>query len=708
MSYKSTIEPREYVPQYFGNNRDFQVFLNLLKLILTNVVSNTNNFITNLLNPLACKSRLLPLLCNNVGYDYDSTERIITNRWICKLYPLLIRNRGNDLGIKLAISLALSLLAEDDDLQLDKNFSIDYGESIDKYGRSIKTLKVYLYTSSYNSILNKLIDVVRPAGLYVEFVPSQSISSSETIVLTDDTLIAKYDYTTGKLLSINGIDIYIQNSWDVMSDDDSNRPIRWKDLEPYKWGELEDAGITWGYLEKPDIEKYEAIPGLAPYEVGNKHNYFYGETLVDGRFYDRYGQDLNKYIDESNGYIMNSLTGQWTGEVVKETKIYAHKPNKDNTGFTSEEYYTGKYFDVSNPAKVLKTYYKLYDDTLFRGFYVNHDTLTIHDNIKDSSALFSLKEDIMTINGKPIPILKVYDSTGKTKYNWHVELSTRKFIKDLDGVEINSNTTKMPFTNTTYIGKKAYIMSEYDLDGITYITSTPFFVNKYGDIVDLAGHIILTKQDRYKISDSNMIGFSEIHNNTEPTTYDATNILGRDYSFLKDDDIKNTWSREELNDHPEYDRINDARYKLTREMFNIGNPIREYTGTDLIRMLSSDDLKHIYSENGYFEIPLFINSFDKENSSGKLIIYLDLPNNFSLGDIFKTIQLKYESSNPNTKLDALYDIDIYWTANTLNRSYFNLNELPNPIKFLNVGKINKRTLHWNSFPIVISPNIRFC
>lgn len=709
MAKKSIIDTRNYVPEYFGNNREFQVFLRLANLALSVIKSNTDNFIPNLLNPLLCKTRLLPLLSNYVGYDYDPTERVLTNRWITKLYPILVRNRGSETGLTLAIAIAICLLGDPDELDFDleKTFDINMETIYDKWGRESERIKAYMYFPSYISILNKLIEVVRPAGLPVEFVPSQNITSSETIVLTDEHLITKYDYITGKLLSINDVDITIQNSWPVLVDTTINTIEKWKDIEFYIWDELKD--YTWKQLLEKE-NPYAAIPGLYPHEVSNKNEaqakMFNTRPiyLVDGRFYDTYGNDLNRYVDPESGKIYLG-NGTDTHYIVRETRIYIY----DND--LQQEIYTGMYFDVSQPAKVLNTYYKLLDDGIFSGFYVSNDDMFIYDSNHNYTG-YRLINDTTIINGITNHVWRVFDNGGTIRYKWYVHPHTRRFEVDpLEGDSLPFSVDKMPFSNTTYIDKKAYIINIKTNElGETTMAPTHYFVNVYGDIVDNAGNIILTKQDRYKISDSTMIGFSEIHNNAKQlSTYDGTNILRREWSFMKDAHLDDVYGRDLINNYEQYERINDARYKFTRNNFNLIDVTREYTGTNLIRFISSDELLEMKlnedNTSGEFIIPLFITEFDMENSSGILAIKADLPEAFSLGDVFNNINIRFENHIPNDEINPTWDIYIDWTANVKNKSLFNLNELENPIHFIDKGTITKRTLHWTTIPIKVTPKI---
>lgn len=710
MAKKSLIDARKFVPEYFGNNREFQVFLRAINIAFSVIKSNTDNFIPNLLNPLQCKARLLPLLSNYVGWDYMPSERVITNRWITKLYPLIVRNRGNEIGLTLAIAMSICLLGEPEDITYEKSFSMEMDNSLDKYGRKTERLKIYMYVQSYLPILKDLLERVRPAGMQIEFIPSQNINSTETISLTDEYSIMKYDYITGKLISINDIDIYVQNSWPLLMDEHAIKHYKWKDLEEYTWEELRPK--TWGDLEDTGIEAYASIPGLAPYDMSNKGNLSAsiwntsGVKLVDGRFYDKYGNDMNRYVDPESGKILYG-DGTWNNEFIKETRIYRilKETDEKTNAETHKEIYTGMYFDVSEPAKVLNTYYKLLDDGVFSGFFLSKDDFVIYagDNLNSS---FKLKEDIKTINGISTTVWRVFDSKTNVKYNWYVDMITRRFIRDDEGESIQHTDNKLPFSETTYLGKKAFLMRTTTVNGVTSISATKYFVNMYGDIVDPAGNIILSKKDRYKVSDSTMIGFSEVHNDYKQlSTFDGTAILQREWSFMKDDNIQDIHGKNMTNDFEEYERVTDPRYKFEYNIFDIGNPNREYTGTELIRFLSNDDLKRIKCENGYLTIPLFVTTFDSENANGSLKIKMNLPLNYSLADVFKTMNIRYENKNPNDELNPKWDIYVDWTANKSNKSLFNLNDLENPIHFIKKGTIEPRTLHWTGNAINVSPKL---
>lgn len=715
MAKKSIIDTRKFVPEYFGNNREFQVFLRLFNLALSSIKSDSDNFVSNLLNPLKCKARLLPLLANYVGYNYNPKERIVTNRWITKLYPLLVRNRGSEIGIALAISLAVCLMNDDfTTIDLDRQFSLEYEEYTDEYGRTQHKLNIYTYFNSYIPIMKDLIEVVRPAGLRIDFISTQHISSSETVVLTDEYAITKYDYITGKLLSINDIDVYVKNSWDVLVDEYAIKHYKWKHLSDYVWGRTldlsnKDVAVndnTWGNYLESDIEQFVAISGLSPYNIDNnegKPAEYWNTTgikLVDGKFYDSHGNDLNRYVDPINGHILYA-DEEWKGEYVKDTRIY--KVNLD----TGEEEYTGMYFDVSNPAKIMNTCYKLLDNGVFTGYFLNEDNKRIYDS-NNKPTRFYVTDYVMIKDKVETPVWKVCDYYSGSMYQWHINLITRKFEEDTVGKHLDCITDKIPFTNITSISKRAYLMKVSTDENNTYLSATQYYVNKYGDIIDPAGNVILSKKDRYKISDSSMIGFSEIHNYSKKlSTFDGTNILQRQWSYMKDEHIPDSYGKQDskLIEDDMLLTVDDPRIKFDRTVFDIGNPVREYTGTELIRFLSNDELSQIKLENDGLIIPLFITNFDSENASGVLKINVDLPINYSLADVFKTMNIRFENKIPNTELNPKWDIYIDWVANEKNKSLFNLNDLPNPIHFIKRGCIEPRTLHWTGKTIHLNYKI---
>lgn len=173
----SIIKSRDYVPYFYRNSRDYQVFLNLIDLIV-NVIKINIDTIPDNLDPTKCNYLLLELLASFVGYDYDYKETYEANRLIITNYINMIRNRGNMVGIK--TSAALSFNAQDDEDRVEdlKMFDVQYVQSEHK-------IAIYVYVPSYLQKIRDLLEKTRPAGIPMEMIPAINVHTSDGIAFTD-------------------------------------------------------------------------------------------------------------------------------------------------------------------------------------------------------------------------------------------------------------------------------------------------------------------------------------------------------------------------------------------------------------------------------------------------------------------------------------------------------------------------------------------
>lgn len=171
------IETKNMVPLAYSRSREYQVFLKLLDLLINASKSEVDNFV-DLINPDKCPDHMLPLLASYVNYDYDYRESYEANRLIIKHYNELIRNRGSDIGISLAVSLAITATGNFSDIDLLSLFRVDYDEDKGK-------INTYVYYPEYISKMKDLIEVVRPAGVRYEIIPAEYINTVEKINVHD-------------------------------------------------------------------------------------------------------------------------------------------------------------------------------------------------------------------------------------------------------------------------------------------------------------------------------------------------------------------------------------------------------------------------------------------------------------------------------------------------------------------------------------------
>ena len=170
------LKSKAYVPDaYYEESRDFQVFLNLIDLIVNNIYTKTGHM-EDLLNPDNCPNEFLQLLTNYVGYDYDYLEDYDVNRTIIKYFTKLLKNRGSRTGIMLAVSLATISSRHQTTLDLNKYSSIDVVE-LEIDGEKHKVINVYVHNTEYLTKLTYLLDRVRPAGVKIRILPSTVLNN---------------------------------------------------------------------------------------------------------------------------------------------------------------------------------------------------------------------------------------------------------------------------------------------------------------------------------------------------------------------------------------------------------------------------------------------------------------------------------------------------------------------------------------------------
>ena len=136
------IQTRKCVPNYYEKSTDFQVFLKLLDLMSTAPSEIDIDHFVDVLSPELCKASLLPLLANYVGYDYDYSEKVSNNRIVIKNWPTMIRKRGSEDGIRMAVALAVS---QSDDLESSnvfQLFNVDFENTVDSKGRPHTAIRI--------------------------------------------------------------------------------------------------------------------------------------------------------------------------------------------------------------------------------------------------------------------------------------------------------------------------------------------------------------------------------------------------------------------------------------------------------------------------------------------------------------------------------------------------------------------------------------
>lgn len=101
------IRLQENVPEvYVKESRDFQLFCRLYDLINNSTRYSIESTI-NLLDPLKCSDRILPLLSTRVGFFPKSEYNTLAFRNIINAFSYIIKYKGSKQGIEMALNVIL-------------------------------------------------------------------------------------------------------------------------------------------------------------------------------------------------------------------------------------------------------------------------------------------------------------------------------------------------------------------------------------------------------------------------------------------------------------------------------------------------------------------------------------------------------------------------------------------------------------------------
>lgn len=169
---------KHFVPEVYSESRDYRVFLKLLGVLITVNKYNIDR-IPDLYDPMEVPDNLLESLASLVGYDYDESLKLSYNRVITKYFPYLIRNRGSERGIELAIALSLNT-SEFENISSMEDIIVNF---------DYETATIKVFYPRDTVIKKNLIEVVRPVGMVVEAEMAEHGKSTNEL-----ELIAKVNY----------------------------------------------------------------------------------------------------------------------------------------------------------------------------------------------------------------------------------------------------------------------------------------------------------------------------------------------------------------------------------------------------------------------------------------------------------------------------------------------------------------------------------
>lgn len=170
------------VPEIYKQSADFRFFLKWFSNSLTRMKYDIENTL-DCYDPLRCKSDLLWLLGDTIGYKYDDRLNIAFNRLVILYFMSMIRNKGSKDGVTLAAEINLAQFrinmaafkgyTDSDGTKVDPNPKLS--ERLEDTSIPVNSVYVTAHTEDgYIDVvyfaderpIDACIEYVRPLGMY--------------------------------------------------------------------------------------------------------------------------------------------------------------------------------------------------------------------------------------------------------------------------------------------------------------------------------------------------------------------------------------------------------------------------------------------------------------------------------------------------------------------------------------------------------------
>ncbi len=200
-----------HIPQIYAESYDYRILLKMMDIIMTNYQSDSESLSDNA-SSFYCDDSKLKLLSDKLSYKYNNEISYYHNRLAMKYYLEMLRNKGTEYGLRLAIYIALIGYKDDlgnyyssgivDDVNADIMF--DMISTSSSYQTLIISLSIRIIGNDYRDTpssspnvvrIRKLVELIKPmgVGLTINLFSSQEISP-ESLSLIETTDYAELVY----------------------------------------------------------------------------------------------------------------------------------------------------------------------------------------------------------------------------------------------------------------------------------------------------------------------------------------------------------------------------------------------------------------------------------------------------------------------------------------------------------------------------------
>lgn len=163
------MQSERYIPEVYRKERDIKVLTRLFDIIFTFCKYQVDN-LGSVYDAYKCPEQFLPFFAKTLNFDYNYADTVTANRRIIDAFAIMERNKGSEIGLKIATALSLTSMsiAQDNDELID--IASDYIEILNniRIAISYEDGVIQIDYPNIYSLVRYLLDYVRPVGMIID------------------------------------------------------------------------------------------------------------------------------------------------------------------------------------------------------------------------------------------------------------------------------------------------------------------------------------------------------------------------------------------------------------------------------------------------------------------------------------------------------------------------------------------------------------
>lgn len=163
------MQSERYIPEVYRKERDIKVLTRLFDIIFTFCKYQVDN-LGSVYDAYKCPEQFLPFFAKTLNFDYNYADTVTANRRIIDAFAIMERNKGSEIGLKMATALSLTSMsiAQDNDELID--IASDYIEILNniRIAISYEDGVIQIDYPNIYSLVRYLLDYVRPVGMIID------------------------------------------------------------------------------------------------------------------------------------------------------------------------------------------------------------------------------------------------------------------------------------------------------------------------------------------------------------------------------------------------------------------------------------------------------------------------------------------------------------------------------------------------------------